>query len=114
MLPAAFTFGARPQTGKNLAAGHTWVISQNVVNESRFGYNQAFHNQYNYLPGQEDYTAENYAAQAGLKNIQGAVQEEYRGYPGAAIPGICRPSRNRRLPGRAARTSSVSRTRPAR
>ena len=85
VLPAAFTFGARPQTGKNLAAGHTWVISQNVVNETRFGYNQAFHNQYNYLPGQEDYTAENYAQQAGLKNIQGAVQEEYRGY--------CRPRR---------------------
>ena len=93
VLPAAFTFGARPQTGMNVAAGHTWVISQNVVNETRVGYNDAYHTQYNYLPGQPDYTAENYAAQAGLKNIQGAVQEEYRGYPGAAIPGVSGPPR---------------------
>ncbi len=91
VLPAAFTLGARPQTGKNLAAGHTWVISQSVVNESRFGYNQAFHTQFNYLPNEPDYTAENYAQLAGLKNIQGGLQKDYRGYPGAGIPGVAGP-----------------------
>src|SRR5207253_1278564 len=91
VLPAATTLGARPQKGKNLAAGHTWVISPKVVNETRFGYNYAYHTQFNFLPDQPDYTAENYAALAGLKNIQGAITKEYRGYPGATIPGVSGP-----------------------
>jgi hypothetical protein len=91
VLPAATTFGGRPQKGKNLAAGYTWVVSSSIVNETRFGYNYAYATNYNFLPGLPDYTAENYAALAGLRNIQGALEKTYRGYPGATITGVTGP-----------------------
>ena len=37
-IPSAITDSGRPQVGRNLALGHTWVMSRNFVNEIRFGY----------------------------------------------------------------------------
>src|SRR2546426_6553644 len=39
VLPGSVVDSGRPQQGKNLALGHTWVVSQSVVNEFRAGYN---------------------------------------------------------------------------
>ena len=50
-LPNAITDTGQPQTGKNLAVGHTWVISASTVNETRFGYNFSFHGQNSRLSG---------------------------------------------------------------
>ena len=43
LQPAAFTSTDLPQRGRNLAVGHTWVMSSSWVNELRFGYNYAYH-----------------------------------------------------------------------
>jgi hypothetical protein len=41
--PSVFSYTNLPQKGRNLAVGHTWVISTALVNEIRVGYNYAYH-----------------------------------------------------------------------
>ena len=74
----------------------------------------AFHNQYNYLPGQEDYTAENYAAAGGPEEHSGRRARGISRLSGRSDSG-CLPALQGRASSRAhRRTSSVSRTPPAR
>jgi Carboxypeptidase regulatory-like domain/TonB-dependent Receptor Plug Domain len=86
-LPNAITDTGQPQTGKNLAVGHTWVISASTVNETRFGYNFSFHGQNSRLSG-EDYLARNWVADVGLRNLYGSANADYYGRPGATISGF--------------------------
>ena len=43
LQPGTFNASDLPQRGRNLAVGHTWVLSSSWVNEFRFGYNYAYH-----------------------------------------------------------------------
>ena len=76
----------QPQTGKNLAVGHTWVISPGTVNETRVGYNFSFHGQEARLAG-EDFSR-NWVADVGLHNLYGSANPDYYGRPGATIAGF--------------------------
>lgn len=87
VIPGAITDTGRPQKGRNLAVGHTWVISPSVVNEIRFGYNYAFHSGQS-LYGTEDYLARNFVADTGLRNLYGQEDPVYYGRPGASIAGF--------------------------
>ncbi|MGH9163837.1 MAG: hypothetical protein ACRD2X_28125, partial [Vicinamibacteraceae bacterium] len=86
IIPEEITDTGRPQVGRNLALGHTWVISPTLVNEIRFGYNYAHHVGDNILTG-EDYTSRNWVAETGLQNLQGGTDEQYFGRPGADLAG---------------------------
>jgi hypothetical protein len=86
-IPNAITDTGQPQTGRNLAVGHTWVLSPNTVNETRFGYNFSFHGQNSRLAG-EDYLARNWVADVGLHNLYGSANSDYYGRPGATIAGF--------------------------
>ncbi len=85
-IPTEVGFSGRPQVGKNLAMGHTWVLAENVVNELRFGYNYTSHLFDRSLPG-EDYLARNFIAESGIRNLQGGTDPRYFGRPGASIVG---------------------------
>jgi outer membrane receptor protein involved in Fe transport len=88
VVPAGpFFDNGRPQKGRNLAVGHTWVISPTLVNEVRFGYNYAYHIADNIVEG-EDYLSRNWVADIGLKNLQGGITQDYFGRPGANITGF--------------------------
>jgi outer membrane receptor protein involved in Fe transport len=87
ILPGAISDQGRPQRGRNFAFGHTWVISSSIVNETRIGYNYAYHKADNILDG-EDYLERNWVAEIGLKNLQGGITQEYFGRPGATITGF--------------------------
>jgi carboxypeptidase family protein/TonB-dependent receptor-like protein len=67
LQPAAFTASDLPQRGRNLAVGHTWVVSSSLVNELRFGYNYAYH-----LNAQVSPDGRNWTADLGLKNLAAA------------------------------------------
>ena len=87
ILPGAITDQGRPQRGRNLALGHTWVVSSSIVNETRVGYNFAYHKADNILEG-EDYLSRNWVSEIGLKNLQGGITQDYFGRPGANITGF--------------------------
>lgn len=86
IIPDALTDSGRPQAGRNLALGHTWVISPSLVNEIRFGYNYSYHLFDNMVPG-EDYLSRNWVADMGIRNLQGGIDERYLGRPGGSIVG---------------------------
>lgn len=86
-IPGAITNQFRPQAGKNLALGHTWVLSPSVVNEIRFGYNYAYHVGGDELPD-EDRLSRNWVSEIGLRNLQGGITRDYFGRPGANIAGF--------------------------
>jgi hypothetical protein len=87
ILPGAITDQGRPQRGRNFAFGHTWVISSSVVNETRVGYNYAYHKADNIIDG-ENYLERNWVAEIGLTNLQGGITQDYFGRPGATIAGF--------------------------
>jgi hypothetical protein len=86
VLPGAVTDSGRPQQGKNLALGHTWVVSKRVVNEIRAGYNFGHHNT-DALFQDEDPRARNWISDLGLRNLYGSETQKYYGRPGATIQG---------------------------
>ena len=86
VLPGAVTDSGRPQQGKNLALGHTWVVSQSVVNEFRAGYNYGHHHT-DSLYLDEDPRARNWIQDLGLHNLYGSETQKYYGRPGATIQG---------------------------
>jgi outer membrane receptor protein involved in Fe transport len=83
LQPAAFTTTEYPQRGRNLAVGHTWVISPTWVNEVRFGYNYAYHL---ILPLSLD--DRNWVQDIGLRNLAGATDPIDFGRPGFTISGF--------------------------
>jgi hypothetical protein len=87
VIPGAFTDQGRPQKGRNLAMGHTWVMSPTLVNEVRFGYNYSYHIADNILNA-EDYLSRNWVRDIGLRNLQGGITDAYFGRPGATIAGF--------------------------
>jgi len=87
VIPGAFADTGRPQTGKNLALGHTWVVSKNIVNEFRAGYNTAFHNGDSLFNG-DDGSSRNWVSDVGLRNLYGGQDPVYYGRPGATIQGF--------------------------
>jgi hypothetical protein len=87
VIPGPIADTGRPQKGKNLALGHTWVLSPKVVNEIRVGYNYAFHNG-EFLYNNEDYRSRNWLTDLGLSHLYGGEAQEYYGRPGATIQGF--------------------------
>ena len=83
LQPAAFTSTDMPQRGRNLAVGHTWVISSSWVNELRFGYNYAYH-----LNAPISPEGRNWTADLGLRNLAAATFPLAYGRPGLAISGF--------------------------
>jgi hypothetical protein len=81
--PAAFTYGNLPQTGRNLAVGDTWVLSPSLVNETRFGYNYAYH-----LNAQVSLDGRNWVGDIGLRNLAGGTDPLDYGRPGFNITGF--------------------------
>ena len=81
--PGAFTYTDFPQNGRNLAIGETWVISQNVVNEVRFGYNYAYH-----LNSPISLDGRNWVGDIGLRNLAGSVDPIDYGRPNFTITGF--------------------------
>jgi hypothetical protein len=81
--PGAFTYTNFPQTGRNLAIGETWVVSQNVVNEIRVGYNYAYH-----LNAPISLDGRNWVADIGLRNLAGGIDPLDYGRPGFNISGV--------------------------
>ena len=81
--PGAFTYTNFPQTGRNLAIGETWVISQSIVNEIRVGYNYAYH-----LNAPISLDGRNWVADIGLKNLAGGTDPLDYGRPGFNLSGF--------------------------
>jgi hypothetical protein len=81
--PAAFTVTDLPQTGKNLAVGETWVISQDLVNEFRFGYNYAYH-----LTSPISLDGRNWVGDIGLRNLAGGTDPLDYGRPAFNLTGF--------------------------
>jgi carboxypeptidase family protein/TonB-dependent receptor-like protein len=81
--PSVFSYTNFPQNGRNLAAGDTWVLSQHVVNEVRFGYNYAYH-----LNSPISLDDRNWVADIGLRNLAGGTDPLDYGRPGFNITGV--------------------------
>ena len=81
--PSVFSFTNFPQDGRNLAIGETWVVSQNIVNEVRFGYNYAYH-----LNSPISQAGRNWVGDIGLKNLAGATDPIDYGRPGFTMTGF--------------------------
>jgi hypothetical protein len=81
--PSLFSYTNLPQTGRNLAVGDTWVISSSVVNETRFGYNYAYH-----LNAPVSLDARNWVGDIGLRNLAGGVDPIDYGRPGFTMVGF--------------------------
>jgi hypothetical protein len=81
--PALFSYTNFPQTGRNLAVGDTWVISPSLVNETRFGYNYAYH-----LNAPISLDDRNWVADIGLRNLAGGVDAIDYGRPGFNMAGF--------------------------
>ncbi|HEV2986251.1 MAG TPA: carboxypeptidase regulatory-like domain-containing protein [Vicinamibacterales bacterium] len=81
--PSAFSFTNFPQNGRNLAVGETWVISQNVVNEVRVGYNYAYH-----LNSPISLDGRNWVGDIGLHNLAGGTDPIDYGRPGFTMTGF--------------------------
>ena len=81
--PSVFSFTNFPQNGRNLAMGETWVVSQNIVNEIRFGYNYAYH-----LNSPISLNGRNWVGDIGLRNLAGATDPIDYGRPGFTMTGF--------------------------
>jgi carboxypeptidase family protein/TonB-dependent receptor-like protein len=81
--PGAFTYTNFPQKGRNLAVGDTWVVSQNVVNEIRVGYNYAYH-----LNSPISLDDRNWVGDIGLRNLAGSTDPLDYGRPNWTISGF--------------------------
>ena len=80
--PSLFSNTDFPQTGRNLAIGDTWVISPTIVNETRFGYNYAYH-----LNAPISLDGRNWVADIGLQNLAGGIDPIDYGRPGFTMTG---------------------------
>jgi outer membrane receptor protein involved in Fe transport len=83
LQPAAFTSTDLPQRGRNLAVGHTWVMSSSWVNEIRFGYNYAYH-----LNAPISPEGRNWTSDLGLQNLAAATFPLAYGRPNVAMAGF--------------------------
>jgi hypothetical protein len=83
LQPAAFTSTDLPQQGRNLAVGHTWVLSSSWVNEVRFGYNYAYHLNAPISPDGRNWTGD-----LGLQNLSAATFPLAYGRPNVAMAGF--------------------------
>jgi hypothetical protein len=81
--PSVFSYTNLPQNGRNLAAGDTWVISQSLVNEVRFGYNYAYH-----LNSPISLNGRNWVGDIGLRNLAGGTDPIDYGRPGFTFTGF--------------------------
>ncbi|HEV3217270.1 MAG TPA: carboxypeptidase regulatory-like domain-containing protein [Vicinamibacterales bacterium] len=81
--PGAFTTTDMPQKGRNLAVGETWVISPSLVNEIRFGYNNAYH-----IVRPISLDNRNWVGDIGLRNLAGGTDPIDYGRPGFTIQGF--------------------------
>ena len=72
-----------PQHGRNLAVGHTWVMSSSWVNEFRFGYNYAYH-----LNAPISPEGRNWTSDLGLRNLSAATFPLAYGRPNVAMAGF--------------------------
>jgi outer membrane receptor protein involved in Fe transport len=81
--PSVFSYTNLPQKGRNLALGHTWVISKTLVNEIRFGYNYAYH-----LNSPVSLDGRNWVGDIGLQNLAGSTNPIDYGRPGFTITGF--------------------------
>src|SRR5262245_6201651 len=83
LQPGTFNATDLPQRGRNLAVGHTWVLSSSLVNEFRFGYNYAYHLNAPISPEGRNWTEE-----LGLKNLSAATFPLAYGRPNVAMAGF--------------------------
>jgi hypothetical protein len=83
MQPGTFNATNYPQDGRNLAVGHTWVMSSAWVNEFRFGYNYAYHLNAPISPDGRNWTAD-----LGLQNLSAATFPLAYGRPNVAMAGF--------------------------
>jgi hypothetical protein len=81
--PGAFSVTNFPQEGRNLAVGETWVVSQNVVNEIRVGYNYAYH-----LNSPISRDGRNWVGDIGLRNLAGGTDPIDYGRPNFTLSGF--------------------------
>jgi hypothetical protein len=81
--PGAFTYTNFPQEGRNLAIGETWVTSKSIVNETRFGYNYAYH-----LNSPISLDGRNWVSDIGLRNLAGGIDPLDYGRPGFNLSGV--------------------------
>ena len=81
--PAVFSVTDLPQSGKNLAVGETWVISPQLVNEFRFGYNYAYH-----LTAPISLDGRNWVGDIGLRNLAGGTDPLDYGRPAFNLTGF--------------------------
>jgi hypothetical protein len=81
--PAVFSVTDLPQNGKNLAVGETWVISPQLVNEFRFGYNYAYH-----LTAPISLDGRNWVGDIGLRNLAGGTDPLDYGRPAFNLTGF--------------------------
>src|SRR5262245_50669275 len=81
--PSLFSYTNFPQTGRNLAVGETWVISSALVNETRFGYNYAYH-----LNAPISLDSRNWVGDIGLRNLAGSSDPIDYGRPGFTMTGF--------------------------
>jgi hypothetical protein len=81
--PSVFSYTNLPQTGRNFAAGDTWVVSQSFVNEIRFGYNYAYH-----LNSPISLDGRNWVGDIGMRNLAGGIDPIDYGRPGFTMTGF--------------------------
>jgi hypothetical protein len=81
--PSVFSYTNFPQDGRNLAIGETWVVSQDIVNEIRFGYNYAYH-----LNAPISLDGRNWVGDIGLRNLAGGTDPIDYGRPGFTFTGL--------------------------
>ncbi|MGH9159319.1 MAG: carboxypeptidase regulatory-like domain-containing protein, partial [Vicinamibacteraceae bacterium] len=82
----AFDISMPPEGSRNLAVGHTWVISPSLVNEVRVGYNH-YERWSLSVPYDPEQQGRNVLGAIGIQNIEGAVNPLYYGPPGGSITG---------------------------
>jgi hypothetical protein len=83
LQPGTFNETNFPQRGRNLAVGHTWVMSSTWVNELRFGYNYAYH-----LNAPISPEGRNWTEDLGLRNLSAANFPLAYGRPNIAMAGL--------------------------
>ncbi len=81
--PSLFSYTDLPQRGYNFAVGETWVISSALVNETRLGYNYAYH-----LNAPVSLDNRNWVGDIGLRNLAGGVDPIDYGRPGFTMTGF--------------------------
>jgi hypothetical protein len=105
IAPSLFTETTYPQSSQNLSIGHTWVVTDTVVNEVRLGYNRA-----NNLWQQVSLNGENWVEKLGLQNLAGGVDPLDYGRPVFAITGYNQGGENQYTQGAIENNYSLSDT----